>query len=504
VALVVKEMLTSGHWLRPTLLGSDFASYPPFFYWCAGLLAYLFQPSELFLRLPSVLAAGVLLAGTYWWIKQRSGPSAAFRGVIVLGSTYLFFQQAIHIHVDMVFAAMFSLIIFAFDGFRRPDKGVRLPGILLAGLAMGLASLTKGPLGILLPGAILTLDSLIRERWLDFKALAASGLTSVLVFGAWSFIYASASGTDNLLYFFWHQNVDRFLESASHQRPIVYYLLNFPLDALPWTPFVALALFWSVKRLRQADRQVMLPIIWFVLGFIFFSLASSKRSVYLLPLYPAVAALVGIFWAHPSGLGQFIQSVKRIVLVFSALFFLAGAGTLVAPLIIVHLLSTKWTAVLPGLALTVLCTGSAALIVYLTRKQRILETIYVLPLMSVLGLACVYGWLFPILDHPLSARADAKWLNSHYSLNSQNSLGIFSPEKKPIKEATAVAFYGHFSVLTLKSPQDIKNYMAGESPRPIVVKDEHLKKLQSTANVHFKKVKKIQVGGDRLLVLEPP
>jgi 4-amino-4-deoxy-L-arabinose transferase-like glycosyltransferase len=110
------------------------------------------------------------------------------------------------------------------------------------------------------------------------------------------------------LYFFWHQNVDRFLESASHQRPIVYYLLNFPLDALPWTPFVALALFWSVKRLRQADRQVMLPIIWFVLGFIFFSLASSKRSVYLLPLYPAVAALVGIFWAHPSGLGQFIQT----------------------------------------------------------------------------------------------------------------------------------------------------------------------------------------------------
>jgi 4-amino-4-deoxy-L-arabinose transferase-like glycosyltransferase len=367
---------------------------------------------------------------------------------------------------------------------------------------MGLASITKGPLGILLPGAILTLDCLIRKRWLDLKALTASGLISVFVFGAWSLIYASASGADNLLYFFWHQNVDRFLESTSHQRPIFYYLLNFPLDTLPWTPFIALALFWTVKRLRQADRQVMLPIIWFVLGFIFFSLASSKRSVYLLPLYPAVAALVGIFWTHPSGLAQCIQSVKRIALVFSALFLLVGAGGLVTPLIIGHLLSSKWTVILPCLALTLLCTGSAALIVYLSRKQRILKTIYVLPLMSVLGLACIYGWLFPILDHPLSARADVRWLNSHYSLNSQNSLGIFSPGKGPLKEATALAFYGHFSVLTLKTPPEIINYVTNSSSRPIVVKNDDIQEIKTRIDIPLQRVKQMQVGGDRLLVLE--
>jgi len=192
LAQVTREMAASGRWLEPSLLGQAFADYPPLFFWLTSAAGLIGGFNEAALRMPTLLSAVALLALTSVWARRRLGEDAAFWGSVVLGTTYFFVWQAVNCHLDMVFAALFAAGLFCYDLSRDARTGPGRVGLAVgAAVALGLASLTKGPAGFVLPLAVLGTLHLVRREWRELVRLAWVGAGAVTIFLAWSAAYAS-------------------------------------------------------------------------------------------------------------------------------------------------------------------------------------------------------------------------------------------------------------------------------------------------------------------------
>ena len=303
IAEVALAMFLSGDWISPRRMGVVWVDYPPMIYWIGNLSAHLFDSMNAFtLRLPNGLAAIaiVLITGATAarWFDARTGFWAAF----ALMTCMLFVYEANSYRPDVTFTIFITsaFILYADGSLDNPRLWLRIAAFACLGFAM----LSKGILGLLLPGLILVLWHLSRREWLRVIQLAPLSLVSVLVFFPWVAGTAQAMGWENILTEFYQQNFARF-ESGfrGHSQPIWYYLKNFWIDFMPWSWLVPVALVWTVKSGLLKNERVQLLCWWFGTFFVFLSLAETKRQLYMLPAFPAVALLLAP-WLATIGRGD--------------------------------------------------------------------------------------------------------------------------------------------------------------------------------------------------------
>lgn len=302
-ATVVWEIHTHGEWVLPLRNGHIIPSKPPLFHWLGALAAGgLGQLSEFTIRLPSALLAllGVLLtyqAGTAVW-----GVKAGLLAGVCLATSFEWVRAATAARVDMTLSFFMVAALLSFwAGYRGRRFGWRHT-LGFFGLA-GLATLAKGPVGGVLPGLIVALFLLVRGelRFLGHMRLLSGGLLYLCLAGSW---YALALWQGGEAFFekqIMKENVLRFLSSglagAGHVHPFYYFVPNLFLGMAPWSFFfLPLGSFLYRSRHRWARQQFLFPLVWFATVFVFYSASSSKRSVYILPLYPAAALLLGAWW----------------------------------------------------------------------------------------------------------------------------------------------------------------------------------------------------------------
>jgi len=168
---------------------------------------------------------------------------------------------------------------------------------MLAFVFFGLAMLSKGPLGLLLPGLVLVVWLGLQRDWRRILELAPLSLIALLVYGAWYVNNAQAMGWGKMFDEFYAQNFERFLtsENRGHGQPWYYYLRNFWLDFSPWSWLFPPALWWLYRSEKWRDRNIQLALLWFFIFLAFLSMAATKRQLYLLPAFPPVALLVGVW-----------------------------------------------------------------------------------------------------------------------------------------------------------------------------------------------------------------
>jgi 4-amino-4-deoxy-L-arabinose transferase-like glycosyltransferase len=305
--LVVWEMTHGGGWILPKRNGEELPSKPPLFHWL-GALTSLIRGStdEWSIRFPSALLSllgllSVFAAGTALW-SSRAGLVAA----LTLMTTFEWARAATNARVDMTLTfglevAFLSLLFF----FRSRAPGWLVP--LYIGIT--LAVLGKGPVGAALPGLVavimvaLTRDiSPLRQMRLGSGALAVSvGAGSwyvlALLLGGWAFFRKQVLA----------ENVFTFIDNpefgGGHRHGVLYLPGALLLGLLPWTlllPGVAARLWRRRTAISLRDAHVYL-LIWIAVVLGFYSVAASKRGVYLLSLYPAVALLIGWWWDDQRG-----------------------------------------------------------------------------------------------------------------------------------------------------------------------------------------------------------
>jgi hypothetical protein len=319
-AMAVQDIVLRGEWLVPLKRATDVPSKPPLFHWSAAALYRVTgQLDEATVRLPSALyaTAGVFLV--YLLARRLFGAEAGFLAGAILATTMIYQDQALDARVDMTlcFFITLSLALFYFIYAGM----VSHPAWYYVFFAVtGIATLAKGPLGILLPALVAGSFVVLKGRWgVLRKFILHPGVLLMLILGAGWYVVAVTRGSDE---FFDRQiiqeNLRRFVGGSGHTHPVYYYVPYLFAQGLPWALLLPVTL-WDVFKTRSLrDEHRLFFKLWFVAMLIFFSISLGKRPVYILPLYPALAILMALWMIDYDGVDGPRSYYYRAVAVFAA------------------------------------------------------------------------------------------------------------------------------------------------------------------------------------------
>lgn len=293
-AEIPREMLERGDLITPTLNYVKYFEKPPLIYWLnAGSMKLLGQ-NEFAARLPSALAGLLTVLATYIagrkLMDRRTGLIAAF----MLGSTAGFLFQSRIILTDMLLTLCLSAALFCFLLATQSQEKRRRLFYRLFFICCGLAVLTKGLIGIVLPAGIIFWYLLLGRRWHILPEIPwFSGILLFLLVTVPWFVLVSLHNPEFPHFFFIREHFQRFT-STIHRRsqPAWFFLPILLLTMLPWSFFIP----GSLKKAwqdRHTTREVTLfLLIWPLVIIFFFSLSNSKLIPYILPVFPPLALLI--------------------------------------------------------------------------------------------------------------------------------------------------------------------------------------------------------------------
>ena len=321
-AEAAREMVASGDWITPTLNGAPRFAKPILIYWLISGSYLAFGLSEFSARLPSALFGTLLVLMQYAFATRMFGPTVGLRAALMLLLNIEVLALGRMVLTDMVLVFFTTLSIFCFFLAASPPAGRGRSKRWYWGfyIGMALATLTKGPVGVLVPLLAVIPYLLLTGRWREvarecrllpgtavFLLIAAPWYAAiVLLHGAG---YAESARGDTLTRF--------FSVIGGHGGTILFYIPILLLGFFPWSGFLPAALVQALRDSRTThpsplegegegggvsseetiQRHLQILCAVWVLGvFIFFTLSSTRLPHYIAPLFPAAALLVAASW----------------------------------------------------------------------------------------------------------------------------------------------------------------------------------------------------------------
>ena len=376
-ATVAREMNATGEYLVPHLNGAIYAEKPPLFFWMEAAAMRAWPGSDVAPRLPSLVLGAATVALLFALSRRLFGTAGGLAAAVVLATTFefAFLSQRANIDASLTFFTTLAIAAFARGYLIEPARPGRWYALAYA--ATGLAVLVKGPAGALVPALVCGTTVVAREgpRGAARGHVAAGAALVLAIVAAWllpAVLHAhaleKAAGAKP-----WTYAKHLLIEKAAghgfgeqKNGPPWFYLERIWGDAAPWCafwPLVVLAIArWRDARWREVER---FGLAWTIPFFVVMSLIPAKRNLYLLPIFPGLAFLVGIAVAHleeaPERARHLLFAVTHRLLLAAGALGGAGAIALWA------LVSTGHTAVLARMhgieaALTPRLLGEAALL----------------------------------------------------------------------------------------------------------------------------------------------
>ena len=325
-AEVAREMYVSGDLVTPRLDGFHFFDKPVLQYWATTFFYALFGPHEWTSRLWPALTALLAIVVASWASGRLHGTRTAWTTALVLGSTFLFFSGARTTTLDMGIAAFLSIAICLFMVAQFDPRAYRYQTLLnlLGWASIALAVLSKGLIGVVFP-ALALCAFMIWER--SFKILGrlslAPGLILFFAIAAPWFVVVCLRHPDFFEYFFIREHFGRFLTASDNRDHQLWYFTVVVFAGLfPWVVFIPLTRSdW--RSLLSAGKEERFLLCWIIVIFVFFSVSKSKLPYYILPIFPALAMLIGHRISTLSGrsLGWRLVAIGVTAIVCSIILF---------------------------------------------------------------------------------------------------------------------------------------------------------------------------------------
>ena len=285
-AETAKEMLVSGDFVSPRIYGDFWYDKPPLYYWLTAASFKLWGVSEFAARFPAALCGVASVMLVYRCGCRFFGLRAGIAGALALTTSieYFYVAKAAVTDSTLTFFMTAALLLFLEKKY------------LLFYLCAALATLTKGPIGLVFPGSIIFLYLLATKNFRELKRLKLPQgmLLFAVVALPWYVAMYQLHGTAFLDTFIGYHNITRFT-TAEHSSTAAWYffMLVFAVGFFPWTALLAQAVYAALAKRSEQSRELLFLSIWAAFIFIFFSLSSTKLVTYILPMYPAAALLVG-------------------------------------------------------------------------------------------------------------------------------------------------------------------------------------------------------------------
>lgn len=299
-AEIPREMVVSGNWLTPRLDGIKYFEKPALQYWLTAAAYEAFGIRQWTSRLWPALAGfiGVFFIGFVGF--RLAGARIGLYSAAALGGCAWYVLNAHILTLDAGVTLWMSVGFGALLLAQRASAtvGERRVWMLVAWSALALAVLSKGLIGVVLPGASLVVYSLLTRDWAVWRRLhLVSGLLLFSLIAAPWFIAVSLANPEFFHFFFIHEHFERFLTNEHHREGAWWYFVPiFAAGILPWLTVLA----WTAPRLwsgaavdSNGFSWQRYALVWSVVIFVFFSLSSSKLPSYILPIFPALALVIG-------------------------------------------------------------------------------------------------------------------------------------------------------------------------------------------------------------------
>jgi 4-amino-4-deoxy-L-arabinose transferase-like glycosyltransferase len=296
---IPREMVASGDWLTPRLNGIKYFEKPALQYWATATAYTVFGEHHWTARLWPALTGFLGVLATAFATARLFGPQAGLIAGAVLAGSVLW-NVIGHVNtLDMgvsffLAAAVFALCLAQRDNATPIESRRWQDG---AWVLLALAVLSKGLIGLVLPAATVVAYALWQRDWsFILRIRPFRGLLILLAITAPWFIAVSLANPEFAHFFFIHEHFQRFLTKAhGRYQPMWYFVPILLIGMLPWLssllPGLAAGMRKEAGRRFQPRRFLL---VWTVLVFVFFSVSSSKLASYILPIFPALAALIGV------------------------------------------------------------------------------------------------------------------------------------------------------------------------------------------------------------------
>jgi 4-amino-4-deoxy-L-arabinose transferase-like glycosyltransferase len=294
-AEVAREMLLLGHWAVPRLNGQVYTQKPPLFFWAIAFSGWIAGDlNETTARLPTALSAIAAVLLVFRIGHRFFGRRAAWIAAAAFATCFKILWQGRFGQIDMTLTALVLLGVWFWVRAYTEDRP-RL--YLLFFVAAGLATLAKGPVGLLPPllSMLAFLGFTRNRREIGRMSLGLGLLLWAAVVLAWLVPAGLDGGRAYLEQIVFKQNVTRYADPWHHFQPWYYYLTLIPGEFFPWSFLLPTALVVGWKRIAEKPARdgFLFCLCWAAVTVLFFSVSPAKRSVYILTMYPAMALMVG-------------------------------------------------------------------------------------------------------------------------------------------------------------------------------------------------------------------
>ncbi len=394
-AEIARVMFVRSEWIVPTVNGDLYADKPILFFWLVLLGAKVFGAvNEWTVRLPAAVGGVGFVLATYLMGRDFFNARTGLIGAAVLATSMRVIWEARWAHIDMIFCAFFMFSVYF--GVRALLRQSGRYAILPAYVFMALATLSKGLIGVVLPGLLFAAFVLLRRDWrLIVGARLHLGLPLFfLIVFPWYYAVTQATDGKWLADFIYIHHVQRYAAGAGHRQPFYYYLTTLPVDFLPWTVFLIPALFaYRPYRYRWPDPVVQFFLLWFVVVFLFFSISDTKRDLYLLPLMPILALFVGKFFDDLAS-GKLVQSAvyRWLAILFFGIIAVAGLGL---PPVAWFIRANAFALILP--ASVVFFMSGIGAVLFVRCRQPLLVIGSIVAMMALTAISASI-WIMPYLE----------------------------------------------------------------------------------------------------------
>jgi 4-amino-4-deoxy-L-arabinose transferase-like glycosyltransferase len=428
---VAREIVNGGDWILMHNNGKMYTDKPPLFFWLIAFSSFLWQGFNSFsVRFPSAFFGTLTVLLTFLLGKKLSGPRSGFFSGLILATSFEFAYLATRANIDATLAFFTTASLFCFfewhQGFYSPSPRPPISRTLsIYGfyVGMALATLTKGPVGFILPLLVSLIYLAVQRDWKRMKAmkLLPGFLLLLVIVLSWYLPAVWKGGQVYLNETLFKHTLNRYSGGWSHVRPFYYYFYNFPAQFLPWTLFLPGAFVYGFSEKEAEKRNAFLFFfVWFVVIFLFFSISKGKRELYVLPLYPAASVMVGKL------LDDFLSKVtgrlneKWITIPlygWMAVMLLAGAA---APLVLLK----KFPAFLAcGIPIALLLIGGSLAMFLLIRSRKYAAIFFLIIGIVAGGFFYTLRVVFPLVNPYKSGRYISEEITSR--IQPGERVGLF-------------------------------------------------------------------------------
>ncbi len=317
-AVIVFDIVHGGGVILPARAGVELPSKPLLMHWTAALASLgLGVVDEFTVRLPSAMFAIAAILACYLYVRCLYDERAGLFAALILATSFQFLQAATGARVDMTLTFFMEVAFFEFILVAEGLVQRRMPMYA----AIALAVLSKGPVGLVLPAMAAIVWIAVQGKWhllREISLLKGTILVAVIA-GGWYGAAIHAGGWDFVSKQLLTENLYRFVGGLAfhegHRHRFYYVELALLGGFLPWTALIGILAAQASRRPRPLDSRTNYLLVWFVVVLVFYNFAATKRGVYLLALYPALASMIAVYAADaiedPSGCSRWISAISR-------------------------------------------------------------------------------------------------------------------------------------------------------------------------------------------------